>query len=117
MINLPHQEPIRFVKELLSKDENFLTATCIFPYIPTLAMVCEASAQATAGFDTDSKQAKIGFLVSLKEIEKLKEFDKKEYLVKIEKSFAFGQMQEYKFELKSDTDVYAKGFITISIQN
>lgn len=117
MINLPHQEPVKFVKELIKKDKNTLLVSCSFPYTPSLAMVCEAAAQSTAAFNEDSNEAKIGFLVSLKEIEQLKEFNQKEYLVKIEKSFDFGQMQEYKFELKSDFDVYAKGFITISIQN
>lgn len=115
MINLPHQEPIRFVKELIKKDINLATVTCSFPFPPTLSMICEASAQATAVFGNGD--IKIGFLVSLKNVEQLEEFSKNEYLIDIEEFFNFGSMTEYKFELKDDSKVYAKGSLTIALQD
>jgi hypothetical protein len=117
MINLPHQKPIKFANKIIEKKDDETITSCSFPSIPSLAMVCEAAAQSTAAFDINSDTPKIGFLVSLKNIEQLKEFSKKDYLVKIKKSFDFGQMQEYEFELKDDIEVFAKGFITIALQN
>lgn len=117
MINLPHQKPIKFVEKVLKKKDDELIISCTFPYTPSIAMVCEAAAQSTAAFDSDSNDIKTGFLVSLKDIEHLKEFRQKEYFINIKKSFDFGQMQEYSFELKDEFSIYAKGYVTIAIQN
>jgi len=70
-MKLPHQEPIRFVKELLEIDAAYAFVSCIFPHPPTLAMVCEAAAQSSAAFAQDDKNITMGFLVSLKDIELL----------------------------------------------
>ncbi len=72
-MNLPHLKPIRFVKELIKKEDNISLVSCEFPYIPTLSMVCEAAAQSSSSFN-ESKQEQLGFLISLKNIKLHKEF-------------------------------------------
>lgn len=116
-MNLPHQAPIRFAQDIIEKNENFSIVQCTFPYIPTLPMVCEAAAQSSASFGQDKDETLLGFLISLKNVQKLLEFTKINYQIKIEKSFNFGTMTEYKFELFDELNIYAKGELTIALQN
>lgn len=116
MIKLPHGEKIRFVKDIVERDENKILLNCVFPYEPTLSMVCEASAQGCAAFSTEEIKPKIGFLVSMKNVKKLNTFSKKEYLIEIEKNFTFNNMSEYQFTLKDSNIIYSKGTLTIAIQ-
>lgn len=115
MINLPHQEPVKFVKEVLKKEEQSLLVSCSFPYTPSLAMVCEASAQATAAFDLEEKEPKIGFLISLKEVERIKDFESLDYQIELKEVFAFNNMKEYQFSLLHKDILYAKGFLAIAL--
>lgn len=116
-MKLPHQEPIRFAQEVLEENEDYKIISCVFPYIPTLPMVSEAAAQSSASFahDENSSEPKIGFLISLKNIEELISLDDKEYKIKIEKSFNFGAMTEFVFELIKDGKVFVRGNLTIAI--
>lgn len=116
MINLPHQAPIKFVKNILEKDLNSATVTCSFPTKPTLAMVCEASAQSTIVFSKGDKPQN-GFLISLKNVEQLESLDSNDYIVKVEESFNFGNMTEYNFELADKSKLYVKGSLTILVDN
>ncbi len=116
-MNLPHQAPIRFAQEILEKNEDFCIVKCSFPYIPTLPMVSEAAAQSSAAFAEDKNEPIIGFLISLKNIKKLSELNKIEYQIKISKSFNFGSMTEYKFELFDEKKTYAKGELTIALKD
>lgn len=114
-MNLPHQEPIRFANEVLSSSLNKISVSCKFPFSPTLAMACEAAAQSSAGFAQESSEPKIGFLVSLKEITLEKEMDFIDAIIEIEKTFDFGAMSEYSFELKNNDTTFVKGKITIAL--
>jgi hypothetical protein len=116
-MNLPHQAPIRFAQEIIEKNENFYIVKCSFPYIPTLSMVCEAAAQSSAAFAQEKEESIMGFLISLKNIKKISEFKKEDYQIKISKSFNFGTMTEYKFELFDENDTYAIGELTIALKN
>lgn len=114
-MNLPHQEPIRFANKVLSSSENKISVSCKFPFSPTLAMACEAAAQSSAGFAQESSEPKIGFLVSLKDITLEEEMDFLDAIIEIEKTFDFGAMSEYGFELKNNDTTYVKGKITIAL--
>ena len=116
-MNLPHQEPIRIAQEILEENENYKIISCVFPCIPTLPMVSEAAAQSSASFaqNENSSESKIGFLISLKNIEELSPLDEKEYKIKIEKSFNFGVMTEFTFELIKYEKVFVQGSLTIAI--
>lgn len=113
---LPHQEPIRFAQEIIQIDEDFRVVSCFFPFIPTLSMVSEAAAQSSAAFAQGDKPL-IGFLISLKNIEQISEFNQLKYEIKIKKEISFGVMTEFSFELMDDTQSCAKGFLTIALQD
>ena len=116
-MNLPHQEPIRFAQKILEEKDDYKIISCIFPYVPTLSMVSEAAAQSSASFAQEEKDSlpKIGFLISLKNIKQLVELKEKEYEIKIEKSFNFGIMTEFAFELRKNDKVFITGNLTIAI--
>ena len=114
-MNLPHLKPIRFAKEVLSSSEKNIKVSCSFPFLPTLAMACEAAAQGSVGFAQEESTPKIGFLVSLKDIVLEKEMDFLEAIIDIERTFDFGSMSEYSFELKNHNIVYVTGKITIAL--
>lgn len=114
-MNLPHQKPIRFANEVLSSCDNKIIVSCKFPFSPTLAMACEAAAQSSAGFAQESSDPKIGFLVSLKDILLIEDMNFTEAIVEIERTFDFGSMSEYSFELKNNDISYVSGKITIAL--
>ena len=116
-MHLPHQEPIRFAKEVLKIDGEYAFVSCIFPYSPTLAMVCEAAAQSSAAFAQDNKNITMGFLVSLKDIELINELIHNEYVIKIKTEMVFGSMSEFKFELFKDSTIYVTGNLVIALQD
>lgn len=114
-MNLPHQDPIRFAKDIVELNENSALVNCIFPFIPTLSMVAEAAAQSSAAFAQEKPL--IGFLISLKNIEQINEFIHKEYVIKIKSEITFGSMTEFGFELLNNSNLFAKGFLTIALQD
>lgn len=116
-MKLPHQEPIRFVKELLEIDAEYAFVSCIFPHLPTLAMVCEAAAQSSAAFAQDDKNITMGFLVSLKDIELLNNLVYDNYIIKIKREMVFGSMSEFRFELLNNSTIYATGNLVIALQD
>jgi len=113
---LPHQEPIRFAQKIIQKDEDIAIVSCVFPSIPSLSMASEAAAQSSAAFAQGDKPL-IGFLISLKNIEQIIDFRQKEYEIKIKKEITFGSMTEFSFEIINCSELYARGFLTIALQD
>lgn len=113
---LPHQEPIRFAQQIIEIEDDFRVVSCKFPFIPTLSMISEAAAQSSAAF-AQGEVPVIGFLISLKNIEEICKFDKNEYEIKIKKDISFGAMTEFSFELIDNTEICAKGSLTIALQD
>lgn len=116
MKNLPHQKPIKFVEKIIELNGDFAIVSCSFPNIPTLAMVCEAAAQSSIAFAKD-KEPKIGFLVTLKDIELLKKSDSLVFLIKIKKENSFDLLSEFNFELINQNSIYAKGSFIVKLQD
>lgn len=116
-MNIPHQEPVKFAKELLEVNEEFVKVKCAFDSLPSLAMFFEAAAQSSAGFSQE-EEPKVGFLISLKEVKLNKEADTLEYIIKVEKKVAFASVCEFSFEVYdlSETTNYATGILTVMIQ-
>ncbi len=114
-MNLPHQEPIKFVEEIIEKKDDELLVSCSFPFMPTLAMVCEAAAQSSAGFAIKDKE-KLGFLVTLKDVILLQEINFLRARIKLKRVFDFGTMSEYYFELQNNNESFVTGKLTIALQ-
>jgi hypothetical protein len=115
MKNLPHQKPIRFVNKIVDKGIDFVVVSCSFPIQPTLAMFCEAAAQSSIVF-SETDEIKLGFLVSLKNIEIIESLVSLEYEIKIKKEISLGLLQEYSFEIINSSKVCAKGNLIIKIE-
>lgn len=112
-LNLPHLEPLRFAKEVIKLENNKSKVFCEFPFIPTLAMLCEASAQSCASYNTNKDEQKIGFLVSLKNITLNQELKDLAYIVSLERILELGEISEYNFEVIKNETIYASGSLTI----
>ena len=81
-------------------------------------MISEAAAQSSASFaQSINEEPKIGFLISLKNINEFIPLEDLEYIIKIEKSFNFGTMTEFKFELIKDENIFVSGNLTIAIDD
>ena len=115
-MNIPHLMPIEFAKEALSVTQNEVRVKCIFEQEPTLAMFLEAAAQSSAAFAQDS--SKIGFLISLKDVDLLKTSTSLEYIIKVKKIVQIGAINEFSFEVftLNENKKIAKGNFTIMIQ-
>ncbi len=64
---LPHKEPLIFIGELKEESASEVTFTARFPFIPTLAMFCEAAAQGTSFFPL-SPESTIGVVSTFRNI-------------------------------------------------
>jgi len=115
MINLAHQKPVKFIEDIIKMEYEVAYVSCTFPYTPTLAMIFEAAAQSSIVFSQE-KEPKIGFLVSLKNIEFLKEPDILSFAIKIKKEINLGLLNEFSFELINESNIYAKGNFVIKLQ-
>lgn len=115
-INLPHQKPVRFVKDLVKIEDDIAYVTCIFPNIPTLSMIFEAAAQSSAAFNQEGIP-KIGFLVSLKDIKLLKEPNILEFEIRVKQEMNFGFFNEFSFELINENIIYSKGKFVVKVQD
>ncbi|WP_026803010.1 hypothetical protein ACN2EN_01570 [Aliarcobacter lanthieri] len=115
-INLPHQKPVRFVKDLVKIEDDIAYVTCLFPNIPTLAMIFEAAAQSSVAFNQE-EIPKIGFLVSLKDIELLKEPNILKFEIIVKQEINLGFFNEFTFELINENIIYAKGRFVVKLQD
>ncbi|RBQ30746.1 hypothetical protein CRU92_10390 [Arcobacter sp. FW59] len=114
-MNLPHQKPIRFVENILKIEDDIAYVSCLFPNIPTLSMIFEAAAQSSSAFNQE--EPKIGFLVTLKEVEFLKEVNNIEFLIRVKKEISVGTLNEFSFELIYENSTYAKGIFVVKLQD
>ncbi len=95
-MNLPHQEPLIFAKEILLKSDNKVEVLCIFPHRPTLAMFIEAAAQSSAGFNVEEK-SKVGFLTMATNIESLSSVKNLEYIFNVYSESEVGSYKKFFF--------------------
>lgn len=112
---LPHQEPIRYVNEINELNNDFAKVTCTFNTTPTLAMVCEAAAQATAAYKQyNNDNTSIGFVVSYKNCKILQTLENIDYIIKITPTQTIGNLSEFEFELVSNGTKFAIGNLIIT---
>jgi len=64
---LPHKEPLIFIGSLTEESASKVSFVAHFPFIPTLAMFCEAAAQGTSFFPL-SPNCTIGVVSSFRNI-------------------------------------------------
>ncbi len=82
--DLPHKEPVRFIKEVEISQENYAQSIVDFKAIPTLTAFVEAAAQNVIFIKSIPRHHSAGFLTGMKDIKQLAKFDKNIYVVKTE---------------------------------
>lgn len=112
-LNLPHQDPIRFAKYIISKESNRARVKIEFDEIPSLAMMIEAAAQSSAAIGEGD--AKMGFLVSLKNVKLLQTPLKKSLEVEIVNEHNMENMKMMNFDIFDDETKVSTGSFMIAI--
>ena len=112
-LNLPHREPIRFAKEIISKESNRARVKIGFDEIPSLAMMIEAAAQSSAAIGEGNE--KMGFLVSLKNIKLLTSPTKTTLEVEVINEHNMGNMKMMNFNIFEDETKVSAGSFMIAI--
>ncbi len=114
-MNIPHLPPVKFAQEIVEVTQNLAKVKCEFPFIPTLAMFFEAAAQSSAAFSKNN-EAKIGFVISLKNIELIKDATTLTYILEVKKEYEVGSICEFSFEVLYKEEIYAKGTFTVMVK-
>ena len=71
----------------------------------------------TTNLFSQNEKPQIGFLLSLKDVELLKDCDILEFQIKIKKDTSFDLLNEFSFELINQNDIYAKGTFIVKLQD
>ena len=113
-LNLPHEEPIRFAKYIVSKESNRARVEIGFDEIPSLAMMIEAAAQSSAAIG--ESDATMGFLVSLKNIKLLTSPTKTILEVEVVNEHNMENMKMMSFDIFEDETKISTGSFMIATE-
>jgi len=112
-LNIPHQEPLKFAKYIVSKDGDFAIVRVEFSSIPTLPMIAEAAAQSAATYGNNND---MGYLVSLKNIKLLNKPKNIEYDIKIIQEYELEKLSYFNFEILQDNELMVSGTFIIAVE-
>ena len=113
-LHLPHRAPLRFARQIISKGKDNARVLVKFDEIPSLAMLIEAAAQSSAAFGDGS--AKMGFLVSLKNVKLTKKASRKNLEVEVHNEHNLESMKYINFEVFEDEESLANGSLVVSLR-
>jgi len=102
-LDLPHKDPIKFAKFIISKNDDEAIVKVEFTTLPSLPMLVEAAAQSSAALGDGKK--KIGYLVTVKNIELLSPIKLFEYSVKVRTSHTIDKLNYFTFEVYTSKDI------------
>lgn len=97
-MNLPHLAPVLFARKVLKRERNYLYVECHFPCLPTLAMLLEAAAQSSAGFEQDKQ--KEALLVAANNLIIYAKCDEKYAVIELKKEMEAFSMKKFSFKVK-----------------
>jgi hypothetical protein len=115
-MKLPHQEPVRFVKEVLEEGRNHAVSLVEFDEIPTLPAIVEASAQNTIFILSLFEIYHIGMLTGMKKIELYQELKEGIYRVETTISASLDNFFIFNFVLSQNDKKFVDGEITILLE-
>lgn len=113
-LKLPHKTPVIFAKDILSKNNSTAIVRVEFDYLPSLAMIVEASAQSSAAFS--NQEGELAFLISVKDIKQIEEFTELEYNIKITCVQQLGVFKSFEFVVIHNSKLFADGTFTLALQ-
>jgi len=109
---LPHKEPLIFIGQLLEQNETSVTFQTHFPFTPTLAMLCEASAQGTSFFPL-SPDCNMGVVSSFRNIKRLSPAQGIDFNITLTIKHSFADSYLYEFQTLDNNTAIASGEIAI----
>ena len=109
---LPHKEPLIFIGKILEQNETRVAFQAKFPFIPTLAMLCEASAQGTSFFFL-SPTCNMGVISSFRNIKCITPHIGVDFDITIAIQHSFGDSYLYKFQALEKDTLRASGEIAV----
>ena len=112
--DIPHVPPIKFVKKLISSNTEDASVLVEFDSIPTLGMFIEAAAQSTSGIKSSEIKAKIGYLVTLKNVKLLEKPQKLRYQVDIHLDYKVENFRYVTFKIIDTNIIIANGSLVVS---
>ena len=115
-LQIPHIQPIRFVKSLLYSDAKKASVEVEFDTIPTLGMLVEAAAQSSIGISSDESNGRIGFLITLKNIKFLEKPQEKNYIIDVELEHKLENFKSFSFSVFKNNNKIATGSFSIAMQ-
>lgn len=116
-MNIPHQAPLKFAQEVVTVNETKAQVKCVFPFVPTLAMLFEAAAQSSSAFSQE--ESKMGFIVSVKDAELMDDTPPLEVIIDLDNKAVFGNVYEMGFIVFdiNHTKEFAQGTLTLVIND
>lgn len=109
---LPHKEPLIFIGALEKQTDDVVTFQTTFPYLPTLAMFCEAAAQGTSFFPL-SPECTIGFVSSFRHVKLFEPCTTLTPWITITLLHSFNHSYLFKFDAFDASTPYASGEIAM----
>jgi len=113
---IPHEVPVRFVKSLLKYDASSALVKISFEQIPSLAMFCEAAAQASSGIKDKQQDIRVGFVLGFKNVKLLKPINKKEFLANINLIHQLDDFKSFDFSIIDKNEPIATGSFSLMLQ-
>ena len=115
-LSLPHRDPIKFAKYIISQDETSARVQVEFDSLPSLGMLIESAAQSSAAIGED-ESSKMGFLVSLKNIKLLSHPTAKILEVEVVNEHSMENMKMIQFNIFEGEKSISSGSFMIAIEN
>jgi hypothetical protein len=109
---LPHTEPLIFIEVLQQQTDDKVTFQSSFPSAPSLAMLCEASAQGTSFFPL-SHECEIGFVSSFRNVTLFHPCTELTPSISITLVHSFDNSYLFGFEVFNGSTFYASGEIAM----
>ena len=114
--SIPHLPPIRFVKKLIEADEVSAKVEVEFDEIPTLGMLIEAAAQSSSGIKDRTNDIRMGFVITLKDINLLEDVNSKNFIVHVKLVHKLDNFKSLSFETFENRQKVAQGTFSIVLQ-
>jgi hypothetical protein len=109
---LPHKEPLIFIGKLLEQNATNVTFQTHFPFTPTLAMFCEASAQGTSFFPL-SPDCNMGVVSSFRNIKRITPANGVDFDITVSIKHSFGDSYLYEFQAFDNNTITVCGEIAV----
>jgi len=112
---LPHQDPVRFAKYVISRDGDEAFVKNEFFCVPSLGMYIEAAAQSSAALANEDEKGKVGYLTTLKNVTLLTKPTSLECTIKVVLTHRINNIGYLSFEVYEESSLIASGVFIVVV--